>query len=128
MTKCYFEEGYLDTSVYLWEELRCGQSIQGPAIIIDKNRQAFSLLCCYRHISRSALRVEGNSSQGNVLKTRDVCARVIYMAVIPLPDIEECLSVMHEHAQVHGGMLKTLSPEGQCKWGLWFRDFLSKIK
>ncbi|CAF97977.1 unnamed protein product, partial [Tetraodon nigroviridis] len=43
VTKCYFEEGYLDTSVYLWEELRCGQSIQGPAIIIDKNRQAFSL-------------------------------------------------------------------------------------
>lgn len=43
MTKCYFEEGYLDTSVYLWEELPCGQSIQGPAIIIDKNRQAYSL-------------------------------------------------------------------------------------
>lgn len=33
----------MDTSVYLWEELPCGQSIQGPAIIIDKNRQAFSL-------------------------------------------------------------------------------------
>ncbi|TKS87865.1 5-oxoprolinase [Collichthys lucidus] len=38
MTKCYFEEGYLDTSVYLWEELPCDHSIQGPAIIIDKNR------------------------------------------------------------------------------------------
>ncbi|XP_024864412.1 5-oxoprolinase [Kryptolebias marmoratus] len=37
MTKCYFEEGYLDTGVYLWEELPCGRSIQGPAIIIDKN-------------------------------------------------------------------------------------------
>lgn len=43
MTKCYFEEGYLNTSVYLWEELLCGHSIQGPAIIIDKNRQAFPL-------------------------------------------------------------------------------------
>lgn len=40
MTKCYFEEGYLDTSVYLWEELPYDHSIQGPAIIIDKNRQA----------------------------------------------------------------------------------------
>nr|XP_040023452.1 5-oxoprolinase isoform X1 [Gasterosteus aculeatus aculeatus] len=37
MTKCYFEEGYLDTSVYLWEELPRGHSIWGPAIIIDKN-------------------------------------------------------------------------------------------
>ncbi|KAK5603961.1 hypothetical protein CRENBAI_025397 [Crenichthys baileyi] len=37
MTKCYFEDGYMDTSVYLWEELPCGNSIQGPAIIIDKN-------------------------------------------------------------------------------------------
>ncbi|XP_017157466.1 5-oxoprolinase [Poecilia reticulata] len=37
MTKCFFEDGYMDTSVYLWEELPCGKSIQGPAIIIDKN-------------------------------------------------------------------------------------------
>ncbi|XP_037550427.1 5-oxoprolinase [Nematolebias whitei] len=37
MTKCYFENGYLDTGVYLWEELPCDRSIQGPAIIIDKN-------------------------------------------------------------------------------------------
>ena len=36
--KCYFEGGYLDTSVYLWEELPCSHTIQGPAIIIDKNR------------------------------------------------------------------------------------------
>ncbi|KAJ3580729.1 hypothetical protein NHX12_034213, partial [Muraenolepis orangiensis] len=35
--KCYFEGGYLDTGVYLWEELPCGHSIQGPAVIIDKN-------------------------------------------------------------------------------------------
>lgn len=42
MTKCYFEDGYLDTNVYLWEELPCGHSIQGPAIIIDKNRQELS--------------------------------------------------------------------------------------
>ncbi|XP_066522637.1 5-oxoprolinase [Hoplias malabaricus] len=37
VTKCYFEEGYLDTSVYMWEDLLCGYSIEGPAIIIDKN-------------------------------------------------------------------------------------------
>ncbi|XP_072524072.1 5-oxoprolinase [Salminus brasiliensis] len=37
VTKCYFEEGYLDTSVHMWEDLPCGYSIEGPAIIIDKN-------------------------------------------------------------------------------------------
>ncbi|KAG9267554.1 5-oxoprolinase [Astyanax mexicanus] len=37
VTKCYFEEGYLDTSVYMWDDLTCGYSIEGPAIIIDKN-------------------------------------------------------------------------------------------
>ncbi|KAF5895808.1 5-oxoprolinase, partial [Clarias magur] len=36
-TKCYFEDRYLDTSVFLWEELSCDHSIDGPAIIIDKN-------------------------------------------------------------------------------------------
>lgn len=38
MTKCYFEDQYLDTSVFLWEDLSCDHSIDGPAIIIDKNR------------------------------------------------------------------------------------------
>ncbi|XP_057214169.1 5-oxoprolinase isoform X1 [Triplophysa rosa] len=37
MTQCYFEEGYLSTSVYLWEDLTCDHSIHGPAIIIDHN-------------------------------------------------------------------------------------------
>uniref|UniRef100_A0A6Q2XRM8 5-oxoprolinase, ATP-hydrolysing n=1 Tax=Esox lucius TaxID=8010 RepID=A0A6Q2XRM8_ESOLU len=36
-TKCYFEDGYLETSVYLCEDLPCDHSISGPAIIIDKN-------------------------------------------------------------------------------------------
>ncbi|XP_068615212.1 5-oxoprolinase-like, partial [Brachionichthys hirsutus] len=45
-TKCYFEEGYLDTSVYLWEELACGHCIQGPAIIIDKNSTILVEPCC----------------------------------------------------------------------------------
>ncbi|TUD02850.1 5-oxoprolinase [Bagarius yarrelli] len=37
VTKCYFEDQYLDTSVFLWEDLSCDFSIDGPAIIIDKN-------------------------------------------------------------------------------------------
>lgn len=37
VTKCYFEEGYMDTNVYLLEDLSCDHTIAGPAIIIDKN-------------------------------------------------------------------------------------------
>ncbi|KAG5849832.1 hypothetical protein ANANG_G00075880 [Anguilla anguilla] len=37
VTQCYFEDGYQETSVYMWDELSCDHSIQGPAIIIDKN-------------------------------------------------------------------------------------------
>ncbi|XP_049676096.1 5-oxoprolinase isoform X2 [Accipiter gentilis] len=37
VTQCYFEEGYLETPVFLLEELACDHSIHGPAIIIDKN-------------------------------------------------------------------------------------------
>uniref|UniRef100_A0A8C5C157 5-oxoprolinase, ATP-hydrolysing n=1 Tax=Gadus morhua TaxID=8049 RepID=A0A8C5C157_GADMO len=43
---CYFEGGYLDTSVYLWEELPCSHTIQGPAIIIDKNSTILVEPCC----------------------------------------------------------------------------------
>lgn len=46
VTKCYFEGGYLDTNVYLWEELPCGYNIQGPAIIIDKNSTILVEPCC----------------------------------------------------------------------------------
>ncbi|XP_071594695.1 5-oxoprolinase isoform X1 [Heliangelus exortis] len=37
VTRCYFEEGYLETPVFLLEELGCDHTIPGPAIIIDKN-------------------------------------------------------------------------------------------
>lgn len=38
MTRCYFEEGYQETPVFLLEELACDHSLPGPAIIIDTNR------------------------------------------------------------------------------------------
>ncbi|XP_067146152.1 5-oxoprolinase [Apteryx mantelli] len=37
VTRCYFEDGYLETPVYLLEELSCDHSIPGPSIVIDKN-------------------------------------------------------------------------------------------
>uniref|UniRef100_A0A1A8MXN4 5-oxoprolinase, ATP-hydrolysing n=3 Tax=Nothobranchius TaxID=28779 RepID=A0A1A8MXN4_9TELE len=53
MTKCYFEEGYLETSVYLWEELPCGVSIRGPAIIIDKNSTILVEPSCEAHLTNT---------------------------------------------------------------------------
>ncbi|XP_053104101.1 5-oxoprolinase isoform X2 [Hemicordylus capensis] len=35
--RCYFEGGYLETSVYLLEDLSAGHAIPGPSIILDKN-------------------------------------------------------------------------------------------
>ncbi|KAI1888866.1 hypothetical protein AGOR_G00173180 [Albula goreensis] len=46
VTQCYFDDGYLDTSVYLWDELSCEHSIRGPAIIIDKNSTILVEPCC----------------------------------------------------------------------------------
>ncbi|RUS91769.1 hypothetical protein EGW08_000477 [Elysia chlorotica] len=37
VVKCHFEEGYLNTSVYLLDSLCAGHRLDGPAIIIDKN-------------------------------------------------------------------------------------------
>lgn len=37
IVKCYFEDGYLDTSVYQLEELCGGHVISGPAILIESN-------------------------------------------------------------------------------------------
>uniref|UniRef100_A0A8C7ML49 5-oxoprolinase, ATP-hydrolysing n=1 Tax=Oncorhynchus kisutch TaxID=8019 RepID=A0A8C7ML49_ONCKI len=51
ITKCYFEDGYLDTSVYLWEELPCDHNIPGPAIIIDKNSTILVEPSCVAHLT-----------------------------------------------------------------------------
>uniref|UniRef100_A0A8C2GXF7 5-oxoprolinase, ATP-hydrolysing n=1 Tax=Cyprinus carpio TaxID=7962 RepID=A0A8C2GXF7_CYPCA len=51
MTQCYFEDRYLDTSVYLWENLSCDHSIQGPAIIIDKNSTILVEPACVAHLT-----------------------------------------------------------------------------
>ncbi|XP_068017179.1 5-oxoprolinase [Melanerpes formicivorus] len=37
VTQCYFEGGYLETPVFLLQDLACDHSIPGPAILIDQN-------------------------------------------------------------------------------------------
>lgn len=38
VSHCYFEDRYLETSVYLLEDLSWGHSVPGPSIILDRNR------------------------------------------------------------------------------------------
>uniref|UniRef100_A0A4W3GQN2 5-oxoprolinase, ATP-hydrolysing n=2 Tax=Callorhinchus milii TaxID=7868 RepID=A0A4W3GQN2_CALMI len=38
VVRCYFDDGYQDTTVYLMADLSCDHQIPGPAIIIDSNR------------------------------------------------------------------------------------------
>ena len=38
VTKCYFDDGFYDTNVYIYSDLTYGHTVLGPAIIIDDNR------------------------------------------------------------------------------------------
>ena len=40
VSKCYFEDGFHETNIYLLEELSAGHTIEGPAVIVDKTRFA----------------------------------------------------------------------------------------
>ncbi|XP_013419833.1 5-oxoprolinase-like [Lingula anatina] len=51
-TKCYFEDGYLETSVYLLEELQAGHKIHGPAIIMNGNSTILIEPACEAVITR----------------------------------------------------------------------------
>lgn len=39
----YFENAYIATPVYMLDKLRAGHTIEGPAIILDKNRYGLAL-------------------------------------------------------------------------------------
>uniref|UniRef100_A0A3Q3VZX8 Uncharacterized protein n=1 Tax=Mola mola TaxID=94237 RepID=A0A3Q3VZX8_MOLML len=74
VTRCYFEEGYKDTSIYLWEELPCGHSIQGPAIIIDKNSTILVEPRCEAHLTEEgdvcmSVGADGGRALGTELDT-----------------------------------------------------------
>jgi len=52
VTQCYFEEGFLDTDLYLMEDLVYGHKIKGPAIIIDRNSTILVEPCCEASITK----------------------------------------------------------------------------
>lgn len=54
----YFENAYIATPVYMLDKLRAGHTIEGPAIILDKNRYGFSSsLWCYLMVQFSGMKV-----------------------------------------------------------------------
>ncbi|XP_078355296.1 5-oxoprolinase-like, partial [Oculina patagonica] len=64
-TKCYFEDGFHDTKIYLLEELSAGHTIDGPAIIVDKNSTMLVEPQCKASITTSGdIRIEIGGNQG----------------------------------------------------------------
>uniref|UniRef100_A0A8C8S128 5-oxoprolinase, ATP-hydrolysing n=1 Tax=Pelusios castaneus TaxID=367368 RepID=A0A8C8S128_9SAUR len=52
VTRCYFTDGYLDTCVYLLEDLSSGHTVPGPSIIINKNSTILVEPGCTASITR----------------------------------------------------------------------------
>ncbi|KAL9974393.1 hypothetical protein ACROYT_G011417 [Oculina patagonica] len=64
-TKCYFEDGFHDTKIYLLEELSAGHTIDGPAVIVDKNSTMLVEPQCKASITTSGdIRIEIGGNQG----------------------------------------------------------------
>lgn len=45
VVQCFFDDGYHDTHVYLLESLGAGNSVPGPAILIETNRYQSLVVC-----------------------------------------------------------------------------------
>ncbi|XP_059148899.1 5-oxoprolinase-like [Physella acuta] len=68
--KCYFEDGCLDTHVYLLENLRAGHQLCGPCIIIDQNSTILVEPDCTAEISSHGdVRIKVQSSNKKVFGT-----------------------------------------------------------
>lgn len=48
---CYFDEGYLDTDVYILSTLRAGHVLQGPSLVIDQNNTVVIEPGCWATLS-----------------------------------------------------------------------------
>lgn len=68
VTKCYFEDGFHETSVYLLQELAAGHSIYGPAVIVDNTSTILVEPQCKAIITNSGdVRIEVVSMNGQVI-------------------------------------------------------------
>lgn len=70
VVSCYFEEGCLNTNVYILENLCAHHQISGPAIIIDKNSTIIVEPNCSAEVSRHGdVRIKVSSSNRKVVGT-----------------------------------------------------------
>ncbi|CAF1236260.1 unnamed protein product [Adineta steineri] len=99
-TKCYFEKGFVETSVYLIHELYANDKISGPAIIIDPsctiliepNCEATVTDCGDIHISIEHIKDDTDSTELDLIKLSifqnrfmsiaEQCGRVLQLTAI----------------------------------------------
>ncbi|CAH3017311.1 unnamed protein product [Porites evermanni] len=65
VSKCYFEDGFHETNIYLLEELSAGHTIEGPAVIVDKTSTILVEPLCKAVVTKSGdIRIEIGGNQG----------------------------------------------------------------
>lgn len=70
VTSVYFEEGWLDTKVYMLSSLACGHIITGPAIIMDKLSTILIEPDCIGHITpQGDVQIKIGSSKKKIIGT-----------------------------------------------------------
>ncbi|KAL9974396.1 hypothetical protein ACROYT_G011420 [Oculina patagonica] len=75
ITKCFFDGGYLDTRVYLLDDLAAGHVIEGPAIIIDQNSTIIVEPQCTAYMTTSGdIRIEIGKNKGKRQVSTDLDA------------------------------------------------------
>ncbi|XP_068721716.1 5-oxoprolinase-like isoform X1 [Montipora capricornis] len=69
VTKCYFEDGFHQTKIYLLEELAAGHSIDGPAVIVDNTSTILVEPQCKAVITKSGditIEIGGNQTKKSI--------------------------------------------------------------
>lgn len=65
VAKCYFEDGFHETSIYLLQELAAGHSVDGPAVIVDNTSTILVEPQCKAIITNSGdVKIEIGGNQG----------------------------------------------------------------
>ncbi|CAF4217560.1 unnamed protein product, partial [Adineta steineri] len=86
-TKCYFEKGFVETSVYLIHELYANDKISGPAIIIDPITDCGDIHIAIEHIKDDTDSTELDLIKLSIFQNRfmsiaEQCGRVLQLTAI----------------------------------------------
>ena len=87
VAKCYFDDGFYDTNIYMYGNLTYGHTISGPSIIIDDNRYVCShvrIIPTARNISRYFV--------ANTIRVSVLCSTIL---IEP-----QCVATITKHGDV----------------------------